>query len=117
MKGSILGWLLDARVQHATNGRKSFDDVMRLAYERYSGARGFTPSDFAAVASEVAGTDLTAFFNKSLRTTEELDYTEALDWFGLRFGSGDPAKAWTLEERPDATPAQKENFNRLTRVR
>ena len=34
-----------------------------------------------------------------------------LDWFGLRFAANDdPAKAWTLEVRPDATPAQKEHF-------
>lgn len=116
VKGSVLGWLLDARVQHATNGARSFDDVMRLAYQRYSGAHGFTPSDFVAVASDVAGTDLTAFFTKALRTTEELDYTEALDWFGLRFASSnDATKAWTLEERPDATPVQKGHLDRLTR--
>jgi hypothetical protein len=33
-----------------------------------------------------------------------------LDWFGLRFMTGDPAKAWSLELRPDATPAQKAHF-------
>ena len=39
-KGEILGLLLDARIRHATNGRGSFDDVMRLAYKRYAGAEG-----------------------------------------------------------------------------
>ncbi len=34
-----------------------------------------------------------------------------LDWFGLRFSGGDdPAKAWTLDMRPDATEAQKARF-------
>jgi len=39
-----------------------------------------------------------------------------LDWFGLRFvpqdaaAPPDPAKAWTLEVRSDATAAQKEHF-------
>jgi predicted metalloprotease with PDZ domain len=53
-KGEILGLLLDARIRHATNGRGSFDDVMRLAYKRYAGAKGYTPDDFRAVAEEIA---------------------------------------------------------------
>jgi predicted metalloprotease with PDZ domain len=113
VKGTVVGWLLDARIQHATGGTRSLDDVMRLANRRYSGPRGYTPAQFEAAASEVAGTDLTPLFHTALRTTEELDYSEALDWFGLRFGaSGDPAAAWTLEVRPDATPAQRERVRR-----
>ena len=40
----------------------------------------------------------------------ELDYAEALDWFGLRFAPSDsqkPEPTWKLEARPDATAAQK----------
>lgn len=86
-KGAVVGWLLDARVRKATAGKKSLDDVMWLAYSRYSGEKGYTPAEFRAVAREVAGPDagLDAFFHKALETTDELDYTEALDWFGLRF--------------------------------
>jgi predicted metalloprotease with PDZ domain len=115
VKGNILGWLSDARIQHATNGAKSLDDVMRLAYARYSGPRGYTPAEWIATASAVAGTDLGDFYRRALTTTEELDYSEALDWFGLRFApSVDPAKAWTLEQRRDATPAQVEHLRRWT---
>ena len=113
VKGSVVGWLLDVRIQHLTNGARSLDDVMRLAYRRYAGERGYTPDQFVAAASEVAGTDLTGFFDKALRTTDELDYDEALDWFGLRFApSADADRAWTLEVRPDATPAQQERLRR-----
>ena len=42
-KGSVVGWLLDARIQRATGGAKSLDDLMRLAYRRFSDAHGFTP--------------------------------------------------------------------------
>ena len=115
-KGLIVGLLLDARIQHATNGRKSLDDMMRLAYKRYGGAHGFTPQQWVATASDVAGTDLTTFFHTLLQTTDELDYSEALDWFGLRFAPSDnPATAWTLEIRPDATPQQTARLDRLTR--
>ena len=87
---------------------------MRLAYRRYSGERGFTPEQFRTTAEEVAGADLKEWFRKALASTEELDYREALDWFGLRFApSDDPAKAWRLEVREDATAAQKAHFRLL----
>ena len=84
-KGAVLGFLLDMRVRAATAGAKTLDDVMRLAYTRFSGEHGFTPAEFRATAQEVAGTDLSAWFTRALDTTEELDYTEALDWLGLEF--------------------------------
>ena len=103
-KGAVVGFLLDARVRKATNGAKSLDDVMRLAYDRFSGPVGYTPRQFRATASEVAGTDLSDWFAAALESTEELDYTEALAWYGLRFKPpGDdkdkdkpkkPIKAW-----------------------
>lgn len=106
VKGQVVAFLLDARLRRATAGRKSLDDVTRLAYKRYSGERGFTPEEFRKTAREVAGIDLTDWFRKSASSTEELDYAEALDWFGLRFAAG----TWKLEMREDATEAQK---NRL----
>jgi predicted metalloprotease with PDZ domain len=118
VKGFIVGLLLDARIQHASNGTRSFDDLMRLAYTRYGGPRGFTPEQWVATASEVAGTDLSSFFRQTIQSTDELDYREALDWFGLRFAaSGDPMKAWTIEVRPDATPPQRARLKGLAAPR
>lgn len=84
-KGALVGWLLDAKIRKLTGGAKSLDDVMTLAYSRYSGTRGYTPADFRKTAAEVAGTDLGGWFETVLNTTAELDYSEALDYFGLRF--------------------------------
>jgi predicted metalloprotease with PDZ domain len=53
-KGQLLGFLLDARIRRLTNGARSLDDVMRTAYARYSGARGFTPDQFREVAEQIA---------------------------------------------------------------
>src|SRR5262249_24162597 len=50
-----------------------------------------------ALAQDVAGTDLSSWFISVLETTEDLDYTEALHWYGLRFKtatSATPEKAW-----------------------
>ena len=107
-KGAVAGFLIDAKIRQATDGAKTLDDAMRLAYSRYSGDKGYTPTEFRATVSEVAGTDLSAFFTRLLESTDELDYTEALTWYGLRFkpvGEGDekdkdkdkakkPPKAW-----------------------
>jgi predicted metalloprotease with PDZ domain len=98
-KGALVGWLLDARVRSATDGSKSLDDVMRLAFARYSGARGYTPADFRKTASEVAGVDLADWFTTALDTTAELDYRPALDWFGLQLHTGHTASGGWLGAR------------------
>ncbi len=66
-KGPIVGFLLDARIRRLSQERRSLDDVMRLAYSRYSGAHGFTPEQFVATASEIAGADLAGFFSQVAR--------------------------------------------------
>ncbi len=90
IKGEIIGFLLDAKIRKATNGAKSLDDAMRTAYQRYSGERGYTPEQFRAVVSETAGADLRPWLVKALETTEELEYSDALDWYGLRFKADPP---------------------------
>jgi predicted metalloprotease with PDZ domain len=89
-KGEIVGFLLDARLRKLSGGSKTLDDVMKLGISRYGGARGFTPDDFRKTASEVAGADLSSWFHSVLDTTEELDYSEALAWYGLRFKEEKP---------------------------
>ncbi len=89
-KGFIVGLLLDARIRKLTNGTRGLDDVMREAYRRFSGERGYTPAEFQATASGVAGTDLREFFRQAVETAGELDYQEMLDWYGLRFTAAAP---------------------------
>ena len=84
-KGAVIAFLLDAKIRQATNGAKTLDDGMRLAFERYSGAKGYTPAEFYQVMSDTAGADLTPFFKQTAESTSELDYSEALAYFGLRF--------------------------------
>lgn len=98
-KGAVIAFVLDAKIRTATAGAKSLDDVMRLAYSRYAGVKGFTEAEFKAVVHEVAGRDFGAWWTSALQTTDELSYDEALDWLGLRFRPVDqtlagPGKAW-----------------------
>jgi predicted metalloprotease with PDZ domain len=107
VKGPVVGWLLDAKVRSATQGAKSLDDVMRLALQRYGGEKGFTADQFRQTAEDVAGVSLKEPFRKWLATTDELDYSEALEWFGLRFAEAGKEPTWRLEIRDDASDAQK----------
>jgi len=84
-KGAVVAFLLDAAIRRATRGRKALDEVMHEAYARYSGTRGFTPDDFRALTERVAGADLGAFWRSAIEGTDELDYSDALDVFGLQF--------------------------------
>ena len=84
-KGAVIAFLLDAKIRKATNGARSLDTGMQWAMQRYSGEKGYTPEQFYAVMSEVAGTDLKAWFARAAESTEELDYNEALEYYGLRF--------------------------------
>ena len=124
-KGTVIAFLLDARIRRVTNGKQSLDDAMRLAYGRYSGAKGYTMEQFYQVMSDVAGTNLRPFFASAVESTEELNYKEALDWYGLRFRAVDSraARAWLgANTRNDAgrlvvtsvrrdTPAQTAGLN------
>ena len=126
-KGAVVGFLLDMRIRAATGGAKSLDDVLRRAYARYSGARGFTPDEFKVEVEAVAGEPLSDWFAHALDSTGELDYAEALDWLGLTFGD-DPepegkGDGWTgvvtrnadgrllVAQVPRDTPAHAAGFN------
>ncbi len=96
---------------------------MRLAYKLYGGERGFTAEQFRVAAEEIAGVDLKEWFRKTISSTDELDYTDALDWFGLDFAPQPSVdaekkqaakKKWKLEIRRDASAAQKAHLTKLT---
>ncbi len=97
-KGTVIAFLLDARIRKQT--AKSLDDVMRAEYERFSGAKGYTPEEFRLEAEKVTGISLKQFWDTAAESTAELDYSEALDTFGLRFRpvppqvADRPAKVW-----------------------
>ena len=84
-KGAVIAFLLDAKIRKATNGARSLDTGMQWAMQRYSGEKGYTPEQFYAVMSEAAGNDLKGWFATTAESTNELDYTEALEYYGLRF--------------------------------
>jgi predicted metalloprotease with PDZ domain len=115
-KGNVVAFLLDAHIRRLTNGSKSFDDGMRLAYERNGGERGFTADELRATFEEVAGRNVKPWFARAIGAPGELDYGEMLGWHGLRF-AGSPGTtgdhSWNLEVRPRATAAPRTHLAAL----
>jgi predicted metalloprotease with PDZ domain len=98
VKGAVVGFLLDARIRELTSDARSLDDVMRLLYQRHAGPKGFSDAEFAAIVSEVAGTDMNSWLAQHVETTDELDYQPALNWFGLHFPTDEPVATETPSE-------------------
>ena len=72
--GAVAAFLIDAKIQSVSNGTQSLDDVMRAAYQRYSGLHGYTQDEFIALASEIAGEDLTQWFDALVNQPGEFKY-------------------------------------------
>lgn len=118
-KGEVLGAMLDLEIRHLTNGARSLDDVMRLMFKRfyvdadadsyYLKGRGYSASDFLNAVNEVAGADLTEFFERYVSGTKEIDYDRFLGYAGLKVEA---------ERRVTATDydVNLENFNGRIRV-
>jgi len=83
-KGAALGMLLDFKIRHETQNRKSLDDVMRaLYYEFYRDKnRGYTEQEFQEVCERVAGCPLTELFEYA-STVKPIDYPKYLGYAGL----------------------------------
>ena len=80
----MVGLLLDVEIRRFTQGASTFDAVMRAMYERFPLAGpGYTPQDLINTVNDIAEADLTAFFERYVRGTEELDFESALETVGL----------------------------------
>jgi predicted metalloprotease with PDZ domain len=75
LKGEVVAALLDLELRRATDNARGLDDLMRLLWQRYGDESGVPEDGVEAAASEVAGKDLSAFFDRAVRSTEELDYS------------------------------------------
>ncbi len=97
-KGELIGLCLDLKIRGLTAGKKSLDDVMRLLMQRHAPPkRGYEEDELRDVVSEVAGQDLSAFYDLLARSTKEMLFAECLAYAGLDAD---------LKPLPDATPAQ-----------
>lgn len=83
IKGSLVGLCLDLTLR--LHSASTLDDVMRAAWQRWG--RSELPvreGGLEALAQEVSGLDLRAFFDRALRTIDELPLIKLLSAFGIR---------------------------------
>ncbi|SPE38694.1 Peptidase M61 domain protein [Candidatus Sulfopaludibacter sp. SbA3] len=82
--GDMLGTMLDLKIRHESQNRRSLDDVMRTLYRKYyqEKKRGFTDAEFRAECEAAAGAPLAEVFEYA-STTRSVDYAKYLSYAGL----------------------------------
>jgi predicted metalloprotease with PDZ domain len=94
LKGSLVALALDLQIRSRTRGRKSLDDVMRTLWKRYGQSGEGVPEDaLERIAEELVGGRLRGFFERALRSTEELPLAQPLREMGLEMQLR-PAQSW-----------------------
>jgi predicted metalloprotease with PDZ domain len=85
-KGLVVGMLLDLEMRRRTQNRVGLDDLTRALLEgvKKRGDRGYPEGEIERLASSLTGTDMKPFFDRALRSTEELSYKDPLAAAGLR---------------------------------
>jgi predicted metalloprotease with PDZ domain len=82
-------------IRNQTHNRKTLDDWMRLMYSRYALPKpGFEPADAVRAASEVAGTDMTAFFERYVTGKDALPYERDFAYAGIEVETSARKPAW-----------------------
>jgi predicted metalloprotease with PDZ domain len=104
-KGAVIGFVTDTAIRRETGNRASLDTVMREMYGRYGpegpGQGAYPPGAFEAVVEAVAGPPIRAFVENLLRSTEDPDVDDALEWYGLQL-QRNPVR--TVANGDDALP-------------
>jgi predicted metalloprotease with PDZ domain len=83
LKGSVVGFLLDLELRRRSGGKRSLDDLVRLLFERHGSPPGL-PEDGVEKAALELVPGLEPWFERALRSSEELDLDAALSGVGLR---------------------------------
>ena len=82
-KGAMLGLVLDAHIRKNTKNKKSLDNLMRMAYELYSGKQGFVNADLYRLFGEIATDNSEDLVKNLVESPDYLDVTEAINYWGL----------------------------------
>jgi len=85
-KGALVALALDLEIRLRSQGRRSLDDLMRALWTQFgaAGSPGLAEGSFERLAEDIAGTDLSEFFARALRTTQDLPVGILLARFGIR---------------------------------
>lgn len=84
--GEVLGCLIDLKIRHETENKKSLDDVMRFM-NRWFGERrlGFEEDDVERACTAVSNYDFSEFFIRHVRGTVTPPFGEYLAYAGIEY--------------------------------
>jgi predicted metalloprotease with PDZ domain len=108
LKGSLVVMLLDLRIRRETGGEYDFDDALLHLWQHYweSNGEGFPEGAYESIASELADTDLSEFFDAHVRGTEPIEWNDHFEPLGLRLErerDDDSPESWLgVRTRSDA---------------
>ncbi len=103
LKGALIGLLLDVEIRSKTDGAKSLDDVMRQLWQSHRES-GYTNQDFSNIVGQVTGQSFDNWLREHLDTTQEMDFSKMLDWYGLE---------WKKKEADKDAPAEKSLYGNV----
>ena len=122
--GCALGLLLDLKIRHETENRKSLNDVMRMIYYDFhkKQKRGYTDDEFRKVCEDIAGCRLDEIFRYAA-TTVPIDYQKYLSYTGISIDLSSQKKesfgidlrmennSWTITDIDRNSPAWKNGLS------
>src|SRR5690606_19082391 len=88
-KGSLIALGLDITLRHATDGRRSLDDVMHLLWERYGrdfyqgGGKGVPEKALPGLIREATGIDVSSFIERYVMGREDVPLDTLLAHQGI----------------------------------
>lgn len=104
--GLLAGLALDVELRRATAGDAGLPDVLRILYRDFARAgKTYTNDDLRRIASELAGRDLTAFFDEHVHGGALVDHGPVFAALGLQLDA--MLEEIYLTPAPDATPDQR----------
>ncbi|MDR3695002.1 hypothetical protein [Mucilaginibacter sp.] len=85
LQGELIGSMLDMLIRSSTNGRHSFDDVMRLMFKRHGKNKGFYAKDVEQIVTDVCrDNEVHKFFRNYVYQGKSIDFNKYLRLIGLR---------------------------------
>ncbi len=96
-KGSLVAFSLDMLLRDLTGNHFNLDDLMRLLWERYGRTDiGVPEHGLESLASEIAGSDLSAFFDQAVHGRDDVPLEKCFSSLGIgyRLRPSESQKDW-----------------------
>src|SRR5208283_3326804 len=118
LKGHLVSMCLDLEIRHQSETRASLETVLRLLWNEYGKVgRGLEEGELLSVGNRATGLDLSSFFDRFVRGTEEVDLALYARYAGLVLAPKAKRPDEADEPEPGDLGVAVEDFGRLARVR